>query len=728
MSQYQKHFRNATFYKINLVALYGLLLGIVIYHPAQAKSSHLLQPSLVAQTMVAQVSASDFRLLVLLPVESTTVALQTHTTDFRLNDAEGTLTLNVEALYRLKNSGNSLIIVPLKVVPVQADAPSALPDNVNLLAGDQPLPLSANGQTGYTTQVQITPGGTVDLNLNYALAMGNTPLPTIDYPLDWLNQWPLDPQNGVSLRISVLPAPSISPDSWLPATPADWRYTQPADGTQLGIKWLYDIQVPDQPIVFRLIHPARWQALQTAQQAAIPGAAPAAFIQLGELMRQFYVDIPAAGADSLLRERFYAQAVAAYSAGLENAGSTGAPQDLAALHTGLAMLYRNRTIDAEGKVDFDYVALMAKEAEVALKILPVNGDQATNDRRRELVQWQTEGLTAQLDAARQQRAWGDALRIVDQLATLPPGISSQESLTETRRSITVQQALEFLEQNNQAAAVALAGDEISDPTLLPPSEARALFAHWHITTTIALEETRIEVAALPLPDRREQARKAVQTLINLWQMSETYGQNSTFALEDASTAGDNAEPLRLLITLPAATSVATTAQKIPPDANWSLFRALLLQIAPRVEQENSWLRQRVSLSQPLDLRQAGDQWAAMASNLEREATMFEQQSIAMNAADLTKAEDALRLRIQSANYHNAGQEWRNLAHNSWVMTTLAAPANLQTTSRSWLVAATTPAQVLSLQSEALNIGRLIAGLVGALIGLFLLAGTLWWLL
>jgi hypothetical protein len=292
----------------------------------------------------------------------------------------------------------------------------------------------------------------------------------------------------------------------------------------------------------------------------------------------------------------------------------------------------------------------------------------------------------------------------------------------------VQQALEFLEQNNQAAAVALAGDEISDPKLLPPSEARPLFAHWHITTTIALKETRIEAAALPLPDRREQARKAVQTLVNLWQMSETSGQSSTFALEEASTPEGDAEPLRLLITLPAATTVAATAQKIPPDANWSLFRALLLQIAPRIDQESVWLRQRVNLSQSLDLRPAGEQWAAMASNLDREATQFEQQSAAMNAPELKKAEDALRLRIQSANYRNAGQEWRNLAHNSWVMTTLAAPAGLQTISRSWLVATTTPTQVLTLQSEALNIGRLIAVLVGALIGLFLLAGTLWWLL
>ncbi len=728
MSQYQKHIRNATFYRINLVALCGLLLGLLLSHPVQAKSSPVRPPSLVVQATSAQVSTSYFRQLVILPVESTTVTLQTHTVDFRLNYENAALTLNLDALYRLKNSGASPLIIPLKVTPTQPDAQAALPDNVRLLIGDQPLPLAPAGQAGYTTQVQIAPGSSVDLHLSYVITIDNIPLPTIDYPLDWLAQWSTDAQNGASLRISIIPAPSINPDSWLPPTPVEWRYTQPADGAQMGIKWLYDGQVPDQPIRFRIIHPVRWQALQAAQLAAKPGAAPAAFRQLGELMRQFYVDIPATSDNSFVRDRFYAQALAAYSAGLEQAGSTGAPQDLAELHTGLATLYRNRTIAADGKVDVAYVALMAKEAELALKSLPASSDQAATDRRRELLQWQTEGLTTQLAAARQRRAWGEALRIVDELATLPPGVASTGSLSETRRSITVQQALEFLEQDNHAAAVALAGDEISDPTLLPPSESRALFAHWHMTTTIALKETRIEVTALPLPDRQAQALKAIQTLINLWKMSETSGQNSTFALAEGTAPANAGEPLRLLITLPAATTPASTAQTMPPDANWSLLRALLLQIAPHVAQESYWLRQRVALNQSLDLRTAGDQWDAMASNLEREATQFEQQSAAMNGADSTKAENALRLRIQSANYRNAGQEWRNLAHNSWVMTTLAAPAGLQTISRSWLVTAVTPAQVLTLQSEALNVGRLMAGLVSVLICLFLLAGTLWWLL
>ncbi len=132
--------------------------------------------------------------------------------------------------------------------------------------------------------------------------------------------------------------------------------------------------------------------------------------------------------------------------------------------------------------------------------------------------------------------------------------------------------------------------------------------------------------------------------------------------------------------------------------------------------------------QTLDLRTVGDQWAAMAASLENEAAQLETQSTALNAADAGNAESALRMRIQAANYRHAAGEWRNLGRNSWVMTTLMAPAGLQTISRSWITTPTTPAQVLELQSEALNLGRLTGVLVGAVVGLFLLAGTLWWLL
>ena len=719
MSQYQKHIRNATFYWINLAAICGSLLLLLLSGAVQAKSEIAPQPVLFYQTTPTQQGDSNVHPLLILPVESTAIILQTHIATFQLNYENDVLNLKVDALYRLKNPDHAPIVVVLKITPSISITQTLLPESVGLLAADQPLALSPAGALGYTTQVQIAGDGTVELHLSYAVNLDQVVLPTIVYPVNLLEQWPVDRQNGISLRIDILPAPAISPDSWLPPAPPEWAYTQPADGALSGIKWLYDARFPDQPILFQIIHPARWQELQAAQQAATPGAPLSNFMHLGDLYRQLYTASPVTS-DTMTKERFYAQALAAYTAGLERGDATGVAQDQAALHAGLALLYRQRASDASPASQGEYASLMSQEANLALQGLP-----AADPQRQALLQWQSEGLKAQLEAARSRRNWGEALGIVDELAKLPPEIGAAMGLTETRHTLTVQQALQFLEQDNHAAAVALAGAEISDPALLPPIAARTLFASWQVTTTMTPEATRLDVVGLPLADRQVQAQAALQGLINLWKSNETSGSVNTFELESSATASG---PLHLVITLPATASGAALAHAVPQSSDWALLRVLLAQIEPHIERESQLLRQRISMTQPLDLRTAGDQWAAMAATLEREATQLEAQSAAIDPADAKNAESALRLRIQSANYRTGAQEWHNLMRNSWVAATLTAPIGLQTVSRSWMATTSAPAQQLSLQAEALGVGRFVVVLVVVLFGILLLAGTLWWLL
>lgn len=720
MSQYQKHTRNATFDWINLAPLCGLLLCLWLGKPVQAKS-RFAPPALgQAQATPSEPSAGNIQQLFLLPLESTPVILQTHTADFYLDYADNHITLRLDALYRLKNPGHAPLIVMVKVTPGQGAGQAGALDDLRLLVGDQPLTLSPADNIGYTSPVQLAADGIVDLHLSYSANLDQAVLPTIAYPVGLLGKWSVDAQNGLSLRISVYPSPALSSDSWLPPTPTGWRYTQPADGQLAGLKWLYDVQLPEQPILFQVIHPARWQALQAAQQAASPGAAPENFTQLGDLYRQLYTTVPASADNGSIRERFYAQALAAYSTGLAGGGS---PQDQAGLHAGLAILYRNRSLEADGSVNGQYALLMSKEANLALKGLAAN-----DERRRELLQWQSDGLKAQLEEARNRHAWGEALQIVDQIAALPPEVGASFALSETRRVLTIQQALQFLEQDNQAAAVALAGKEVSDQALSPPAPLLTLFASWQVTTTLTPTEHRLEVVGLPLAARQTQAYTALQTLVNLWKGNETSARSGTFELADPPAANDAPMPLHLVITLPATTTGGALARIVPANPDWALLRVLLSQIGPRIEQSSFLLRQRMQISQPLDLRTAGDQWSAMATNLERQAVQLEAQSSALNAADAKGAENALRLRIQAANYRNAAQAWQNLIRNSWVATTLVAPVGLQTITRSWLATTTAPAQTLSLQAEALGVGRLVGTLVVGLFALFLLAGVLWWLL
>lgn len=728
MSQYQKHSRNATFHRINLIATCSLLLTCLFYIPVAAKGK--LTPSLVS----AQQVAADAGQPLLLPVNTTAATLQTHVAEFRLNYEGSSLTVSLDARYQLRNPTDAMIAPLIKITSGATEGQQMLPGDLTVSVGDQTLPLTPAENASYTTQIQIAGRSSVDLFLNYTANLDNSALPSLNYSADLLQQWSADP----SLRITLIPAPAISPESWLRTEPAGWSYTQPSESQQPGIKWLYDARIPEQPIVFQIVHPNQWQQLQAATQAATPGATLDNYMRLGEVLGQLYTaastgpDTPENGA---LRERFYAQTIAAYTTGLASGAMGALPQDLAALHAGLATLYRQRSINPDGTVNSAYAVLMAEEASLALGALPPE-----DGRRLELVRWQAEGLTAQLKEMRNRRDWRAALQILDQLATLPPEVVLPDTLIETRRTIEVQQALQFLEQNNQAAALALAGSDITDVTLLPPPAARTLFAGWQMTSTITLEATRLELAALALPDRSEQAHAALQDLVTSWQRDETSAQGYTFELNaaldatvhtpvaDSSATGSGANRLHLLISMPPQTTGLTLAQGLPPEADWDMLRTLLQQIDPQVQRESRLLRQQIGLMQTLDLRTVGDQWSAMAASLENEAAQLETQSTALNAEDAGNAENALRMRIQAANYRHAAEEWRNLSRNSWVMTTLAAPAGLQTITRSWITTPATPAQVLELQAEALNIGRLAGALVAAVVGLFLLAGTLWWLL
>jgi len=729
MSQYQKHSRNATFHRINLIATCSLLLACLFYAPVAAKG----KPTPSISPLVQQ-AVTDFGQPIVLPVNATAATLQTHIAELRLNYEGSSLILSLDARYQFRNPTDAVITPLLKITSGATVDQQTLASDLTVFAGDQPLPLTPAEDASYTTQIQIAADSSVDLFLNYAVNLDNSALPSIHYAADLLQQWSAEP----SLRITLIPASIINPDSWLRTEPAGWTYTQPAESQQPGIKWLYDARIPEQPIVFQIVHPNQWQQLQAATLAALPGASLDNYVRLGEILGQLYTAASSAldtPENAAVRERFYAQTIAAYTTGLESGAVGALPQDLAALHAGLATLYRQRSINGDGTVNAAYAVLMAEEAGLALSTLPPE-----DGRRLELVQWQAEGLTARLNEARNRRDWRTALQILDQLAALPPEVAPPASLAETRRTIEVQQALQFLEQNNQAAALALAGSDITDVALLPPAAARTLFAGWQMTSTITLEATQLELAALALPDRSEQAQAALQELVAVWQRDETSTQGYTFEFNatpganlsapgtgDASAVTD-ANRLHLTITLPPLTTGLALAEALPLAVDWDLLRSLLQQIDPQVQRESRWLRQQIGLMQTLDLRTVGDQWAAMAASVENEAAQLESQSTALNAADAGNAERALRMRIQAANYRHAAEEWRNLSRNSWVMTTLGAPAGLQTINRSWITTPTTPAQVLELQSEALNLGRLVGMLVGAIVGLFLLAGTLWWLL
>ena len=709
MSQYQKDRRNATSCLFSLADVsYAkwllLICALLLTGPARsaAAAPALQEPS---------TGAAELLLPVLTPVASNGIALHTHTVDLALAPGEGlALPVTMRAVYRLNNDGKEPATISLRV-------PQAAGAAITLSADDTPLAPEAQADGTSTVAVTVQPDQPVSVVLDYSTTIMDRRLPQVRYPAADLDQW-LGP---VSMRMDIRPAASMPPASWLQAKPQDWAYAPPGVSPDPALQWLYDGDPPD-AIVFQAIHPAVFQQIQAAEQAAVPGAAAPAFAQLGELyagLAQAAVAEGNAGAG----ERFYAQAVAAYSDGIHQGKTGGTPaQDVAGLHAGLAALYRGRVVAADGTSNAVYSELMTSEASAALQNLPADGA-----RRAELERWQAEGLRLLLTDARRRGDVTAALTMIDRLANSNAGAGAADFLAEERQALVVQQALELLERGDRAAALALAGDAIADPALQAPGDLRTLFASWAATAAMSEAGITLDIDAAPLPDQVEAARTALQEVVKRWQ--EGAATRTAGAELQEKNGGDAATPLlHLRLRVPAGMTGVALAEALPGGADWALLRSLLSQLAPKLDSTSAGLRQQVHVSQPIDLRSAGQQWGAMAQNLAGQADTLEAQASSTAQGEAATMSASLQARISAANYRQAAEAWRNLARDSFVELSLAASGSLGNNARTWLVTVDSPAQMLDVQVDSLNSGRVALALGGLGLVLLALAGLLWRLL
>jgi hypothetical protein len=170
------------------------------------------------------------------------------------------------------------------------------------------------------------------------------------------------------------------------------------------------------------------------------------------------------------------------------------------------------------------------------------------------------------------------------------------------------------------------------------------------------------------------------------------------------------------------------AEALPGAADWALLRSLLGQLGPKLDSSSAGLRQQVHVSQPIDLRSAGQQWALMAQTLNDEASSLEAQAASTSAGEAATMDASLQARIRAANYRHAAEAWRNLGRDSFVELSLAATGSLGNNSRTWLVTVDSPPQMLDVQVDSVSTPRVALAAAGLGLLLLLLAGLLWRLL
>ena len=434
--------------------------------------------------------------LYLLPQDASTtdVVLETHIATIRLlPTGDGAA---VDTQYILRNPTDEAVTVPVRLLP-GGDRSLGPAQGVSLTNDGDPVPLAADDDGGYSGDLYLAVDGRLSLHLVYQVALGDGPLVAIRYVPAVLNTWP----GNISLRVELVIPDAIPPESWIQTTPSTWRYSPIEEADVTEIHWLYDFSAPDVPFRFQFVAPTVWAAIVPAEAAATGNAAITDFVQLGNLYR----DLARAANDAAVRERFHAQAVAAYQGGLSSAGwGLASSQEKASVYLGLADLYRARIVDADAAEQTTYAELLVEATTQALALLP--DDDA---HRYETTLWQVDGLHLLLNQALARREWPTALVYLDRLTAMPGNLVNPTQLAEERDAILIQQALQLMAQGNRDAALAVAGDLIAADALVPPTEAASLFVGWQITVTATPGKTQMVIVGLTTPDRADAATSRV---------------------------------------------------------------------------------------------------------------------------------------------------------------------------------------------------------------------------
>lgn len=698
MSQYQMAPRNATIRRIYLSLMLAWGLCALLWPLPTAKAGPHPQNA-----------APPPSHLFLLPLGETPIEILTHTLDAAVSvDGERALRMDIRAAYRLHNpkTTESTLLLQVDAPPSPNPDQLRLPDALALESDGQPLLLQPTGNgLQQTTQISFGPDQRRTLLLTYTLRFPAADLPAFVYPAHLLSAWPGRLGSWrVTLTIADPGTGALAPDNWLSVEPEGWTYT----GSRL--QWLSEEPPPKSAIRWQVLHPALWQEIQNRRQIIRQQPAPTTFLELGDIYRALYTsatdESDTAAGD---REQFYAHALGAYTDGLAAAQQSSAPAaEIARLHHALAALYRSRSIGADGQLDPAYVQLMVEEAEAALALLP---DEAPA-LRSEATGWLADGLRQQARQARQRQAWPAAIALIDRLAALPDSPVDAAALAEERRLLLLEQALQFLDQNNPEAALALAGPTLSLDNLLPPAEQQAIFARWSFTLTLQPGAPVLSGSAPALPGREEEARRATEQLALAWQTVRP-------AAGTAQATFDGKQTTIAIAGLPLSDQLALI-QATPQNTHWALLRTLLVNTEAEVTRTPRLVWQVTTIRHSLDLRPVADQWRGIAAGLERES---------LAAQTTASADQRVQGELRAITYRQEAARWHKLAQESRVNVVLRpSPQPAEDPSRVWSLALSDAPQPLTLFAESVSFVRLLMGLALAMALIFVLAGILWLLL
>lgn len=703
--QYQKCSRFATFFH---QILYVIFCCAVLLSAASTVAWAAPHNENFNKKQLQQSISPDASHVFLLPALESSPVLLTHTLDARLV-ADDPLRLQIEAVYRLHNEGKEEVTAILLVAQPAGAAAAGhpLPHNIALTLDGQPLSLQPAGEkVGQSVQVRFEADARRRLVLRYDLPLSATQTFDFHYPIAELLSWPNE-INGwrVTIDFAALAQWLAPSDSWLQIGPRGWEVR----GGRL--EWLREEPPPNAEILFQTLHPQWVREIHAAREQIQLRNEPESFQWLGNLYARLY---QAPNVAVAVRERFYGQALAAYTQALHLSQERGRPDAvLAGVRYQLAALYRMRAIAADGTVDGAYVALMIAEAEMALPALP------QGPTRLELQSWVAQGLQHQLRSARLQQNWPQALLLTDRLALLPVDVVDQNSLEEERRALILHEVLQQLHEGNEEAAIALVGEEVLAGELQPRPEYRTLFANWQVNFTLDQETVSIDLLARPVSQRQLDSGTALRSLLNAW---------TSAGITDA-TLTERPDGFHIRLDRLDARKRRILVQNTPQQPDWALVRSVLLAAEQEMHEETRLLWRRTTQSIEVDFRAAADEWYNMAALLEREAAAATETAANRTASARAEASaQEIRDSLRAAQHRLEANRWQRLASDSTVQIVVGEAPDAAAPQRVWLLGLNDEPQRLSAHIESIDTVRLWVAVAMGIILSSLFAGVLWLLL
>lgn len=710
--RYQKQGRNATtrptqkrppfwlfpLLWLGLLCLGGMASGMM---PGMARG-------LVSAAHAQSVPTGEVAPLFVQPLSNTDVRLLTHTVDVTVRvDGEGVL-YQVRAAYRIHNQGRETITLPLEIFVAALGTgagtmtPSGLVNAPTLQVDNQPIAVQAGGEGRWNGQVNLAADARRVLLLTYQQRPQAAPFLRYQYPFTQLRGWGNNPESWrVNLDLPGEASGLIPAASWVRTAPDGWQYTGDV------LSWLGTRLMPTEAITLQFMEPATWQRGESLRRSLASQPSVALYRQMGDHDAALYRSPQLAQSS---RERFYAQALAAYAEGIRLAQGGGvSAQEQVGLHRELARLYRSRSVIGD-QVDYIYVGLMLQEVRRGIEL--TGGVLNPGD---ELTQWLAEGLRMQLQSARIRQNWPEAIQVLEDLSSMPQPLVDQAWVEAEISQIRLTQSVELLALGEEGAAIALAGTAIRESDLAPPPEQRAIFARWEVSVRLTPQGHVLDAVAHPIPGREESAARSGEQLRLVWQPH--LNRN---AQVDQSSAGT----LHVRLTDLALSERLALAQSLPSAQEWALLRTLLFTIEPQQAQESRLIWQQIRLSQAVDLRTVADQWRGTIALLERAAAEMTALSSTDPAAQINQNLRQIYLRQEA-------DHWRRLVDESSVQVTLA-PADRGGAStlpgQTWLLKPVDPAQTLTAQAEVISPLRLLLAILLIILSVLLISLILWWLL